>query len=75
MYTEKETEELISQALEKAYQKFHEKKFEIVSVLTEQILKISPKNCNAFQLLGLSYSQLGRHEDSLIILKKCLEYL
>jgi tetratricopeptide (TPR) repeat protein len=74
MYTEKETEELISQALEKAYQKFHEKKFEIVSVLTEQILKISPKNCNAFQLLGLSYSQLGRHEDALIILKKCLEY-
>ena len=74
MFDETEIKELIEKALDTAYQKFQEKKFEMVCVVTNQILKINPDNCNAMQLLGLSYSALQRHDEAVEVLSKCLEH-
>jgi tetratricopeptide (TPR) repeat protein len=73
MFRESEIQELVKKGLDTSYQKFQEKKFEIVCVVTEQILKVDPDNCNAMQLLGLSYSALQRHDDALSVLTKCSE--
>lgn len=73
MFNDQEIKELVEKALDTSYQKFQEKKFEIVCVVTNQILKISPDNCNAMQLMGLSYSALQRHDEALEILEKCLK--
>lgn len=73
MNKEEEVKQLINQAYEKAYEKFQEKKYEIVCVIAEQILKVSPNEWQAMQILGLSYSALNRFDDSITILKRCLE--
>lgn len=73
MHSEEDLNKLVKDALEIAYKKFHEKKFEIVCVITEQILKVSPHECGAMQILGLSYSALQRHEEAISILQKSLQ--
>ena len=74
MLQEKEIQMLVQESLDLAYKKFQEKKFEIVVVITEQILKVSPDECGAMQLLGLSYSSLKRHDEAIKIFQKCLSH-
>ena len=71
-YSEEDVKKLVNDAIEKAYDYFRQRKFEIVCVTTEHILKIDTENINAMQLLGLSYSALSRHDDAISTLVKCL---
>ena len=72
-YSSEDVKNLVSASLDKAYEKFREKKFEIVCVITEQVIKVDPYNANALQLLGLSYSALSRHSDAILTLQKCID--
>jgi len=73
MHSEDEIQNLVKTALDLAYKKFQEKKFEIVCVIAEQIIKIMPNEYAAMQILGLSYSALQIHDESIKILSECLE--
>lgn len=68
-----ELEKLLNEAYEQACVKFHEKKYEVVVVLVEQLLKISPNHHDAMQLLGTAYHALKRHVDAQKCFSKCLE--
>jgi Tfp pilus assembly protein PilF len=72
MFTQKEIDDLIEEALKESCKKFCDKKYEAVVVILEQVLKINSNNHSALQLLATAYHALKRNDDAKEYFNKCL---
>lgn len=73
MIDQAEIESLIKQAIDASYKKLTEEQYEAVSVITRQVLKISPDNTHALHMLGVALHALGQYKDALEIIEKLHE--
>lgn len=72
MITEKEAAELAEQALRLAFAKFSSGLHEQAHVLLEQLLKVTPEDPGALQLMGVNLQALDRNAESRDFLLKCV---
>lgn len=73
MFSSQEIENLMNQAFEVSFQKFHDKKFQEANLILSQALKINPDNNRIIQLLALTQYALGDFNSAIINFQKSLK--